>query len=222
MTPALSAADARHLSIVQGPRILPAQTRGRPGTRESAPAEPAAPAPPLVGYVVLVPEGTDPAELLATQGLYAEVRPLLPPGGITAGGTGGGTGAGDGAVSEPGGGARRAGSAAAPVPYADSAPHAPPGSIRTDTARHTAEVDGRPLELTYLEFELLAHFVANPHRVHTRDHLVATLWGYSHIGDGRTVDVHIARLRRKLGPTHRDAIVTVRRVGYKYVPGAVS
>jgi hypothetical protein len=90
--------------------------------------------------------------------------------------------------------------------------------VRIDTARRTAEVAGRPLDLTYLEFELLAHLVAHPHRVHSRDQLVTTVWGYGHVGDGRTVDVHIARLRRKLGAEHRTAIQTVRRVGYKYVP----
>lgn len=91
-------------------------------------------------------------------------------------------------------------------------------ALHVDTERRLAEVDGRPLELTYLEFELLAHLVAHPHRVHTRDQLVTTVWGYGHIGDGRTVDVHIARLRRKLGAEHRGSIVTVRRVGYKYAP----
>jgi hypothetical protein len=90
--------------------------------------------------------------------------------------------------------------------------------VRVDTARRTVEIDGRPLDLTYLEFELLAHLVAHPQRVHTRDQLVSTVWGYGHVGDGRTVDVHIARLRRKLGAEHRGAIRTVRRVGYKYVP----
>ena len=90
--------------------------------------------------------------------------------------------------------------------------------VTVDTVRRTAAVDGRELDLTYLEFELLAHLVANPHRVHTRDQLVTTVWGYGHVGDGRTVDVHIARLRRKLGAEHRDTIRTVRRVGYKYTP----
>ncbi|UXY27164.1 winged helix-turn-helix domain-containing protein [Streptomyces sp. HUAS TT20] len=90
--------------------------------------------------------------------------------------------------------------------------------VRIDTVQRTAQVDGRELDLTYLEFELLAHLVAHPHRVHTRDQLVSTVWGYGHIGDGRTVDVHIARLRRKLGAEHRKAIQTVRRVGYKYTP----
>lgn len=90
--------------------------------------------------------------------------------------------------------------------------------VRIDTVRRTAWVDGRELDLTYLEFELLAHLVAHPHRVHSRDQLVTTVWGYGHVGDGRTVDVHVARLRRKLGAEHRKAIQTVRRVGYKYAP----
>ncbi|PWI18803.1 transcriptional regulator [Streptomyces sp. Act143] len=90
--------------------------------------------------------------------------------------------------------------------------------VRIDTVQRTAEVDGTRLDLTYLEFELLAHLVAHPHRVHTRDQLVTTVWGYGHVGDGRTVDVHIARLRRKLGAEHRQAIQTIRRVGYKYAP----
>lgn len=90
--------------------------------------------------------------------------------------------------------------------------------VRIDPAQRTAEVDGEVLDLTYLEFELLAHLVAHPHRVHSRDQLVTTVWGYGHVGDGRTVDVHVARLRRKLGTAHRGAIQTVRRVGYKYAP----
>ncbi|WP_328925342.1 winged helix-turn-helix domain-containing protein [Streptomyces sp. NBC_00190] len=90
--------------------------------------------------------------------------------------------------------------------------------VRIDAAQRTAEVDGHVLDLTYLEFELLTHLVKHPHRVHSRDQLVTTVWGYGHVGDGRTVDVHIARLRRKLGAAHRGAIQTVRRVGYKYAP----
>ncbi|MEV6840076.1 winged helix-turn-helix domain-containing protein [Streptomyces sp. NPDC051133] len=90
--------------------------------------------------------------------------------------------------------------------------------VRIDPVQRTASVDGRELDLTYLEFELLTHLVAHPHRVHTRDQLVTTVWGYGHVGDGRTVDVHIARLRRKLGAEHRRTIQTVRRVGYKYTP----
>ncbi|MFC5032015.1 winged helix-turn-helix transcriptional regulator [Streptomyces sp. SID13666] len=100
--------------------------------------------------------------------------------------------------------------------------HEPGARVRIDAERRTAAVDGRPLDLTYLEFELLAHLVANPHRVHSRDQLVTTVWGYGHVGDGRTVDVHVARLRRKLGAEHRGSIVTVRRVGYKYAPVAAT
>ncbi|MDX2784026.1 winged helix-turn-helix domain-containing protein [Streptomyces caniscabiei] len=111
-----------------------------------------------------------------------------------------------------------------PVPTAPPAPSVSPVEVggdelvRVDTTQRTAQVDGRPLDLTYLEFELLAHLVAHPGRVHTRDQLVTTVWGYGHVGDGRTVDVHIARLRRKLGAEYRQAIQTVRRVGYKYTP----
>ncbi|BDH04113.1 winged helix-turn-helix domain-containing protein [Streptomyces seoulensis] len=106
----------------------------------------------------------------------------------------------------------------APVAVPAPAERTPEPVVKIDAQRRIAHVDGRELDLTYLEFELLAHLVAHPHRVHTRDQLVTTVWGYGHVGDGRTVDVHIARLRRKLGAQHRHAIQTVRRVGYKYTP----
>ncbi|MBH5334508.1 winged helix-turn-helix transcriptional regulator [Streptomyces pactum] len=109
---------------------------------------------------------------------------------------------------------------AAAAPPAEPAPTREDGLVRIDADQRTAWVKGRQLDLTYLEFELLAHLVAHPHRVHSRDQLVTTVWGYGHVGDGRTVDVHVARLRRKLGAEHRKTIVTVRRVGYKYVPTA--
>ncbi|WP_234320038.1 winged helix-turn-helix domain-containing protein [Streptomyces sp. SBT349] len=105
-------------------------------------------------------------------------------------------------------------SAAPPVP--EPTPARP--AIAVDADERTATVDGKHLRLTYLEFELLAHLVRHPHRVYTREQLVATIWGYGPVGDQRTVDVHIARLRRKLGAAYRERIVTVRRVGYKYVP----
>ncbi|WP_405010712.1 winged helix-turn-helix domain-containing protein [Kitasatospora sp. NBC_01539] len=110
--------------------------------------------------------------------------------------------------------------AAAPVEAPRPAARQAGRGIAVDTDRRTAYVDGVQLDLTYLEFELLAHLTAHPHRVHTRDHLVTAVWGYGHVGDGRTVDVHVARLRRKLGAAQRDSIVTVRRVGYKYAPTA--
>ncbi|NEC09644.1 MULTISPECIES: winged helix-turn-helix domain-containing protein [unclassified Streptomyces] len=103
------------------------------------------------------------------------------------------------------------------APKAEAEPAAT-GPVTIDSVQRSASVNGRPLDLTYLEFELLAHLVAHPHRVHTRDQLVTTVWGYGHVGDGRTVDVHVARLRRKLGAEHRRSIQTVRRVGYKYTP----
>ncbi|KOV23652.1 winged helix-turn-helix domain-containing protein [Streptomyces sp. XY152] len=136
---------------------------------------------PLVGYLVLIPEGTDPAQIFAKDVTRPEIRP---------------------------------------VAYTDSPPaqQTEGGVVRIDPARHAAELDGRELDLTYLEFGLLSHLVQHPHQVHSREQLMAGIWGYAHIGDGRTVDVHIARLRRKLGGAHRHRIVTVRRVGYKYVP----
>ncbi|MER7928039.1 MULTISPECIES: winged helix-turn-helix domain-containing protein [unclassified Streptomyces] len=104
------------------------------------------------------------------------------------------------------------------APAAPALPAEAEPLVRIDTVQRTAQLNGEELDLTYLEFELLAHLVAHPNRVHTRDQLVTTVWGYGHVGDGRTVDVHIARLRRKLGVEHRKAIQTVRRVGYKYTP----
>ncbi|MFE3069827.1 winged helix-turn-helix domain-containing protein [Streptomyces sp. NPDC059247] len=109
-------------------------------------------------------------------------------------------------------------SVATPAPAPVSAPAEEQGPVTIDGVQRLAVVDGQALDLTYLEFELLAHLVAHPHRVHTRDQLVTTVWGYGHVGDGRTVDVHVARLRRKLGAEHRHTIQTVRRVGYKYTP----
>ncbi|WP_395293482.1 winged helix-turn-helix domain-containing protein [Kitasatospora hibisci] len=127
-------------------------------------------------------------------------------------------------VLVPAGSGTPAGSAApAPGSFGPVAarPVRPAGrGITVDVERRNAYVDGRLLDLTYLEFELLAHLTEHPQRVHTRDHLVSAVWGYGHVGDGRTVDVHVARLRRKLGTGHRDSIVTVRRVGYKYTPVA--
>ncbi|MEU5401679.1 winged helix-turn-helix domain-containing protein [Streptomyces sp. NPDC005963] len=111
--------------------------------------------------------------------------------------------------------------ASPPPPYPSAANEAAvteSGPVRIDPVERVALVAGKALDLTYLEFELLAHLVTYPHRVHTRDQLVTTVWGYGHVGDGRTVDVHVARLRRKLGVEHRRTIKTVRRVGYKYAP----
>jgi DNA-binding response OmpR family regulator len=100
-----------------------------------------------------------------------------------------------------------------PVP-----PSVPAEGLYVDRALRIAGLDGTMLEMTYLQLELLAHLMDHPYRVHTRSGLMAAIWGYDHIGDGRTVDVHIARLRAILGPGHRDRIQTVRRVGYRFQP----
>ena len=161
-----------------------------------------APDAAMVGYLVLVPVGT---ELDVTAVPARAARPIT---------------AQAQAVQAQAAQAQAQAAQAQAVQPATAVQVGPAAAgITLDLERRTARVDGEPLELTYLEFELLAHLTGNPHRVHTRDHLVSAVWGYGHIGDGRTVDVHVARLRRKLG-RHRDGIVTVRRVGYKYVPAS--
>jgi DNA-binding response OmpR family regulator len=98
------------------------------------------------------------------------------------------------------------------------APALPEAGLFIDRSLRVASQDGRELELTYLQLELLAYLAENPFRVHTRSGLMAAIWGFTHVGDGRTVDVHVARLRAILGPSGRDRIQTVRRVGYRYIP----
>lgn len=90
--------------------------------------------------------------------------------------------------------------------------------LRVNLDERTTTVGADTLELTFLEFELLTHLLLHPRQVFTRRQLMETVWGYPEAGGGRTVDVHIARLRRKLGPRHRFRLATVRRVGYKYMP----
>jgi DNA-binding winged helix-turn-helix (wHTH) protein len=76
---------------------------------------------------------------------------------------------------------------------------------------------GQALDLTYREFELLKFLAQHPGRVFSRDHLLQEVWGSDYIGGTRTVDVHVRRLRAKLGPEHEALIGTVRNVGYKFV-----
>ena len=87
-----------------------------------------------------------------------------------------------------------------------------PLALDVDTFRVTAS--GRPLDLTYKEFELLRFLASNPGRVYTRPALLREVWGYDY-GGTRTVDVHVRRLRAKLGPEHEHLIETVRGVGYR-------
>jgi DNA-binding response OmpR family regulator len=86
-------------------------------------------------------------------------------------------------------------------------------AINSDTYQVT--VDGRPLDLTYKEFELLKFLAQHAGRVFTRGALLREVWGYDFYGGTRTVDVHIRRLRAKLGPEHEHLIETVRGVGYR-------
>jgi DNA-binding response OmpR family regulator len=88
-----------------------------------------------------------------------------------------------------------------------------PLAIDTETYRVTAA--GRPLDLTFKEFELLRFLAQHPGRVFTRPGLLREVWGYDFYGGTRTVDVHIRRLRAKLGPEHEHLIETVRGVGYR-------
>jgi DNA-binding response OmpR family regulator len=85
-----------------------------------------------------------------------------------------------------------------------------------DEASYTARVGGEPLNLTYKEFELLKYLAQHPGRVFTRDQLLHEVWGYDYYGGTRTVDVHVRRLRAKLGPDHEGLIGTVRNVGYRF------
>jgi DNA-binding response OmpR family regulator len=93
------------------------------------------------------------------------------------------------------------------------------GAVRIDVARREVSVDGEPIHLTTKEFDLLAHMAGSPGRIFTRDQLLARIWGYDYVGDGRTVDVHISWLRGKLrGRGGHDHFRTVRGVGYAFSP----
>jgi DNA-binding response OmpR family regulator len=91
------------------------------------------------------------------------------------------------------------------------------GEVVVDDATYTATIGGRPLDLTFKEFELLKYLAQHPGRVFTRDQLLQEVWGYDYFGGTRTVDVHVRRLRAKLGPEHETLIGTVRNVGYRFV-----
>lgn len=91
------------------------------------------------------------------------------------------------------------------------------GELVIDEETYVARVRGRPLDLTYKEFELLKYLCQYPGRVFSRAQLLQEVWGYDFFGGTRTVDVHVRRLRAKLGPDHESLIGTVRNVGYKAV-----
>jgi DNA-binding response OmpR family regulator len=92
------------------------------------------------------------------------------------------------------------------------------GDLAIDEATYTARLRSRALDLTFKEFELLKFLAQHPGRVFTRAHLLQEVWGYDYFGGTRTVDVHVRRLRAKLGTEHESLIGTVRNVGYRFVP----
>lgn len=92
------------------------------------------------------------------------------------------------------------------------------GDLTVNPENYQVYVGGVPLDLTYKEFELLKFLAQRPGRVCDRDMLLREVWGYDYYGGTRTVDVHIRRLRAKLGPEHEALIETIRNVGYRLVP----
>jgi DNA-binding response OmpR family regulator len=90
------------------------------------------------------------------------------------------------------------------------------GDVIIDETSYTAKIKGRSLDLTFKEFELLKYLAQHPGRVFTRAQLLHEIWGYDYFGGTRTVDVHIRRLRAKLGPEFEAIIGTVRNVGYRF------
>ncbi len=91
------------------------------------------------------------------------------------------------------------------------------GEVTVDETTYTAKLGGRVLDLTFKEFELLKYLAQHPGRVFTRDQLLQEVWGYDYFGGTRTVDVHVRRLRAKLGNDNEALIGTVRNVGYRFV-----
>ena len=90
------------------------------------------------------------------------------------------------------------------------------GALRLNVETYEAYIDGRPLDLTYMEYELLRFLASSPGKVFTREILLNRVWGYEYYGGARTVDVHVRRLRSKLGEENANLIQTVRSVGYKF------
>jgi DNA-binding response OmpR family regulator len=91
------------------------------------------------------------------------------------------------------------------------------GDVLVDDAAYTARAGGRSLDLTFKEFELLKFLAQHPGRVFSRQQLLQEVWGYDYFGGTRTVDVHVRRLRAKLGPEYEARIGTVRNVGYRFL-----
>jgi len=90
------------------------------------------------------------------------------------------------------------------------------GGLEMNLATYQVSIDGRPVDFTYMEYELLKFLVTHPRRVFSREALLSRVWGYDYYGGARTVDVHVRRVRAKLGSEHAARIKTVRSVGYRW------
>src|ERR687893_391167 len=90
------------------------------------------------------------------------------------------------------------------------------GTLEINLATYQVAVDGRPIDFTYMEYELLKFLATHPGRVFSREALLSRVWGFDYYGGARTVDVHVRRVRAKLGSEHAARIKTVRSVGYRF------
>jgi two-component system, OmpR family, alkaline phosphatase synthesis response regulator PhoP len=90
------------------------------------------------------------------------------------------------------------------------------GELVVDQANYAVYIAGQPLELTFKEYELLRFLASHRGRVFTREALLNQVWGYDYYGGNRTVDVHIRRIRAKLGTSYEELVETVRNVGYRF------
>jgi DNA-binding response OmpR family regulator len=91
------------------------------------------------------------------------------------------------------------------------------GSLELNLATYQVSIAGKPVNFAYMEYELLKFLITHPNRVFSRESLLNAVWGYDYYGGARTVDVHIRRIRAKLGQEHAARIRTVRSVGYRFV-----
>jgi len=106
--------------------------------------------------------------------------------------------------------------------YPDLSAEIRSGELTIDEQTYSARLQGKALDLTYKEFELLKFLAQHPGRVFSRAQLLQEVWGYDYFGGTRTVDVHVRRLRAKLGVENENLIGTVRNVGYRFVAGSAS
>jgi DNA-binding response OmpR family regulator len=90
------------------------------------------------------------------------------------------------------------------------------GSLEVNLATYQVSIAGTPLSFAFMEYELLKFLITHPNRVFSRESLLNAVWGYDYYGGARTVDVHIRRIRAKLGQEHAARIKTVRSVGYRF------